>query len=376
MKIVEYKMHQFIMRLKQPYRFASYEYRTRPINILMIKDELGNIGLGEVEAFEFPNYVDEIQSQCVRSINTRIMPLLGGKNYDTPFEFSRFINSMNGPKMASAAVEMAVWDLFSKRNNVSFQQLLFSTIGQMNNLPAKVEVGVAIGIHNNSIQMIDEIQKQIDKEYNRIKLKINRGTKISDLVEIRRHFPKVLMMIDCNSQFGLRDKSFFQSIDNLDFAMIEQPFGKKDFKDHAKLQSIIRTPICLDENILTSDDVMKVFNKHSGQYVNMKIARVGGVSNALAMTNLAIQNGLKVWCGGMLETGVGRAFNLAFASLPFFKFPGDISASDRYYINDITEQSFTINNGEMSIPQGDGIGVNLSQMAQIAFDNEEWINLG
>lgn len=375
MQIVEYKMHQFNLQLRKPYRFANSTYQIRPINILAIKDELGNVGLGEVEAFQFPNYIEEVQSQCVASLNSRILPLLGTKNYDTPFEFSRFINSTNGPYMARAAVEMAVWDVFAKRNSVSVQELMRLAIGQNEPLPKKVEVGVAIGIKKSAEEVIAAIQQELDQGYQRIKLKVNRSYTVKMMEDIRRAFPHQLMMIDCNSQFHLRDKSFFQNIDGLNFAMIEQPFGKKDFKDHAKLQAQINTPLCLDENIFNSEDIWQVINRRSAKFINMKLARVGGLSNALALTTLAKQHGLQVWCGGMLETGIGRAYNLALASLPFYDFPGDISASNRYYKNDVIDSEFVIEKGKIKVPQKIGLGVKLNQAAQAAFDEQDWIKI-
>lgn len=375
MQIVSYKIHQFSFQLRHPYRFADAFYRDRPINIIALKDELGNVGLGEVEAFEFPNYIDETQRQCVYSITSRIMPLLGSKNYDTPFEFARFINSTNAPYMARAAVEMAIWDLFAKRNGISVQKLMMLAVGDSSTPTSAVDVGVAIGIKDSTQDVINAIQKELDEGYTRIKLKINRNYSVKMLTEIRAMYPDTLMMIDCNSQFHLRDKSFFQNIDGLNFAMIEQPLGKKDFIDHSKLQAQINTPICLDENIFNSEDIWKVINRHSAGFINMKLARVGGIANALALSALAINHGLQVWCGGMLETGIGRAFNLALASLDYFKFPGDISASDRYYKKDIIKSEFEIENGKISVPQSIGLGVELSQAAAEKFSEVEWLKI-
>ncbi|WP_125709213.1 o-succinylbenzoate synthase [Companilactobacillus zhongbaensis] len=375
MQIVSYKIHQFSFKLKHSYRFADAIYRDRPINIIALKDELGNVGLGEVEAFEFPNYIDETQRRCVFSITSRIMPLLGSKVYDTPFEFARFINSTNAPYMARAAVEMAIWDLFAKRNGVSVQKLMMLAVGDSSAPDSSVAVGVAIGIKGSAAEVIKAVQRELDLGYSRIKLKVNRHYSVKMLTEIRAHFPDVLMMIDCNSQFHLRDKSFFKNIDGLNFAMIEQPLGKKDFIDHAKLQAQIHTPLCLDENIFNSEDVWKVINRHSAGFINMKLARVGGISNALALSALAVNHGLQVWCGGMLETGIGRAFNLALASLGYFQFPGDISASNRYYEKDIINGEFEIDHGKITVPQGVGLGVELNEYAQEKFAEEEWIKI-
>lgn len=375
MQIVAYKIHQFSFKLKHSYRFADAIYRDRPINIIALQDELGNVGLGEVEAFEFPNYIEETQRQCVYSITSRILPLLGSKTYDTPFEFARFINSTNAPYMARAAVEMAIWDLFAKRNGISVQKLMLLAVGNTQTPASSVAVGVAIGIKDSASEVISAIRRELDQGYSRIKLKVNRNYSLKMLTEIRREFPDVLMMIDCNSQFHLRDKSFFKNIDGLNFAMIEQPLGKKDFIDHAKLQAQINTPLCLDENIFNSEDVWKVINRHSAGFINMKLARVGGIANALALSALAIDHGLKVWCGGMLETGIGRAYNLALASLNYFQFPGDISASDRYYEKDIIDGEFQIEDGRIKVPQGIGLGVQLNDHAQSKFAEEDWIQV-
>lgn len=375
MKITEYKMYQFNMKLKKPYKFANSVYTTRPINILALKDELGNVGLGEVEAFEFPNYIDETQAECVRILKTRTLPLLGSKEYDTPFEFSRFIDSTSGPYMARAAAEMAIWDLFAKRNSVSVQQLMSLALNRNQTLQREIPVGIAIGIKKDVRSLIDEIKKQVDLGYTRIKLKVNRQYTVKMLEEVRQAFPKILMMIDCNSQFSLKDSSFFQNIDGLNFAMIEQPFSKKDFKDHAKLQKRIMTPLCLDENIFNSEDIWKTINLGAAGYINMKIARVGGIANSLALTSLAEAHGLKVWCGGMLETGIGRAYNLALASMPLYHFPGDISASDRYYEKDLVKEDFELSHGKIKVPDKVGLGVTLNDFASQCFAKVDWIKV-
>lgn len=375
LKIIEYKMHQFRLELVQPYRFAESTFRYRPINIVAIKDELGNVGLGEVEAFEFPTYIEEIQADCVRILKTRVLPLLGSKEFDTPFEFSRFINSTNAPYMARAAVEMAIWDLFSKRNNISVQKLISLAVSTNQPLKKQVSVGVAIGIKTNAEQIIQDIEHQLDLGYTRIKLKVNHTYTVGMLKQVRQVFPKEEIMIDCNSQFSLRDKNFFQNIDGLNFSMIEQPFSQKDFRNHAKLQSHLMTPLCLDENIRNSEDIWKVVNLGAAKVINMKLARVGGIANALALTVLAENQGLKVWCGGMLETGIGRAYNLALASMPFYSFPGDISASNRYYKNDVIREDFQLEDGKLNVPEKVGLGVTLNPVAKAKFNQDEWIKI-
>jgi O-succinylbenzoate synthase len=259
--------------------------------------------------------------------------------------------------MAKAGLEMAVWDLLGKRRGISLKQLLG---GESN----RVQVGVSIGIQESSPELINTVESYLAQGYNRVKIKIKPGRDIDDSSAVRQAYPDLQLQVDANSAYSLESAQSLLPLDELDLLLIEQPLSEDDLWDHSLLQKEFNTPICLDESIISPRHARQALEMKACKVINIKSGRVGGLSQAAAIHDICRAHNVPVWCGGMLETGVGRAANLALASLPGFTLPGDISATDRYYQEDITEQRFTLNPGStITVPTGHGLGVNINRKA-------------
>jgi len=252
--------------------------------------------------------------------------------------------------MAKAAVEMAAWDMAARAAGVSLSEKLGGTRGA-------VPVGVSVGLQRSDEALHEKVAGYLEEGYARVKIKIKPGRDVEMLVGLRERFPDVRLMADANSAYTLADAPRLKEMDRVGLMMIEQPLCHDDFLHHARLQEQLETPICLDESIESVDDMELALELGSCRIVNIKPGRVGGHASARRIHDLMASRGLPVWCGGMLESGVGRAHNVALASLPGFVLPGDISASRRYWEQDIVEPDFEVHDGHMRVPTGAGIGV-------------------
>jgi O-succinylbenzoate synthase len=259
--------------------------------------------------------------------------------------------------MAKAGLEMGLWDLLGKQQERSLQDLLGGGA-------AKVSVGVSVGIQPTAADLLEVVGDYIDLGYQRIKIKIKPGRDIRETQVVRHTYPRILLQVDANSAYTLESAEALKSLDELDLLLIEQPLSDDDLWDHSRLQAELRTPICLDESILSERHARQALEMGACRVINIKSGRVGGLSQALAIHDLCVARNVPVWCGGMLETGVGRAANLALASLQGFILPGDISASDRYYVEDITHQRFILNpDSTIDVPRNPGLGVTIDESA-------------
>lgn len=252
--------------------------------------------------------------------------------------------------MAKAGLELAYMDLLARTHDKSLSQLIGGT------RPA-VAVGVSLGIQPALDQLLRRIDQYLALGYQRIKLKIKPGWDIDVVREVRRRHPDILLSVDANSAYRIEDGPHLQQLDEFNLLMIEQPLDHDDLVDHARIQSELRTPICLDESITSVRRARQALDLDSCRIINIKIGRVGGYSEALTIHDLCHARGIPVWCGGMLESGIGRAHNIALASLPGFTLPGDISASSRYFARDVIVPPVTVNaNGTVDVPQRSGLG--------------------
>ena len=258
--------------------------------------------------------------------------------------------------MAKAGLENAVWDLLAKAQDVPLSQLL-------GGVRDRVEVGVSIGIQPTLEGLLERVNQFVEKGYRRIKMKIEPGWELEPLARVREQHPTIKLMADANSAFTLAHVELFKQMDPFNLIMIEQPLHYDDIFDHAKLQAQINTPICLDESIHSPNHARWAIEAKACRIINMKVARVGGLGNAVEIHNMAQEAGVQMWCGGMLESGVGRATNLHLATMPNFVLPGDISATDRYYVEDIAEPTFSLNTEDstITVPTGPGIGVEVQR---------------
>ena len=259
--------------------------------------------------------------------------------------------------MAKSGIEMALWDLKGKMENRSLREML-------GGVRDHVEVGVSVGIQPTTQSLINTVAGYLDQGYQRVKIKIKPGRDIVDAQEVRKAFPTLRLQVDANSAYTLDTATRLLPLDELGLLLIEQPLDEDDLWDHAKLQQQLKTPICLDESILTPRHARQAIEMGACGVINIKTGRVGGLSQAVMIHNLCSQQNIPVWCGGMLETGVGRAANLALASLPNFALPGDISATERYYAEDITEQRFILNpDSTIDVPNRPGLGITVNHDA-------------
>jgi len=354
MNIQSIETYQVRLPLKTPFVTSYGRLEEKAFDLFVITDEQGNQGFGELVAFEQPDYVQETLVTERFIIQQHLIPLLLTEAIEQPQEVSTIFEEVKGHWMGKAALETAIWDLYAKRQQKSLTEFFGPT-------RRKIPVGISLGIQEDLPQLLKQVQLAVEKGYQRVKLKIRPGYDVEPVALIRQHFPNLPLMVDANSAYTLADLPQLQRLDHYQLAMIEQPFAADDFLDHAQLQRELKTRICLDENIRSLKDCQVALALGSCRSINLKTPRVGGIHEALKIATFCQENDLLVWLGGMFESGVGRALNLQFASQPTFSFPGDISATERYFYEDIITEPFVLEQGTMTVPQGLGIGVTLSQ---------------
>lgn len=354
MKIHRIDCYRVRLPLRIPFETSYGRLAEKAFDLVLVTDELGNQGIGELVPFEQPDYIEETIDIARIILQKHLIPLLDNVDIQHPKEVALLFNEVKGNHMAKSSLETAIWDLYAKRNGKSLKEYFTDTRTQ-------IPVGVSVGIQTDLTKLLDQITKYVALGYQRIKLKIRPGYDLKPIDAIRNKFPDILLMVDANSAYTISDSSHLKQLDAYDLAMIEQPFAANDFLDHAQLQKELKTDICLDENIRTLKDCELAFSLGSCRSINLKIPRVGGLTEAMKIVEFCKEKELLVWLGGMFESGVGRALNLQFASQKIFTFPGDISASDRYYYEDIITEPFEIRKREINVPDGLGIGVLLAQ---------------
>ena len=279
-----------------------------------------------------------------------LAPIAIGKEWTTPSEIGQWFRQIRGHQMARAAVENACWDMTARANNITLHELLGGT-------RKDIPCGVSIGIQDTPEQLLEKIGIEIEAGYRRIKIKIKPGWDYDILKLVRQTFPNITLSVDANSAYTLADINMLKSLDEFNLLMIEQPLGHDDIVDHSHLQKQINTDICLDEPIISLDKTRKAIEMESGRIINIKLGRVSGFSEAIKIHNYCYEHNIPVWCGGMLEAGIGRSHNIALSTLPGFILPGDVSASKRYFKEDIIEPPVTVSNdGFIKTPQLTGTG--------------------
>ncbi|MBD7985941.1 o-succinylbenzoate synthase [Sporosarcina sp. Sa2YVA2] len=349
MLIEEFTVRRLKMRMKEPFTTSFGTLQDKQFLLIEVKDELGNSGWGESVAFEAPWYTEETVDTNLHMIRDFLIPLLIGKKLSHPDQVGEIFSPIRGNNMAKAAVEGAVWDLYAKRNNLSLAKALGGN-------RQSIEVGISIGLQQDLPQLIAKVQSYLDEGYKRIKVKIKPGEDIELIRGLRASFPDVPLMADANSAYTLEDTSLLKQLDEFGLLMIEQPLGYDDIVDHSVLQQELKTPICLDESIHSLTDARKAIALGSTKVINVKIGRVGGLSEAKRIHDYCMAHGIPVWCGGMLEAGIGRAHNIALTSLPNFILPGDTAGSSRYWEKDIITPEVIVLDGQIKVPSTKGIG--------------------
>jgi O-succinylbenzoate synthase len=351
MKIERIALYHITQPLLHPFRTSFGTEYDRPC-ILVAVSGAGVTGWGECVASDAPGYCYETINTAWHILSDFLVPVVIGHSFASPQKVAACFDGVRGHPLAKAGLENAVWDLFGRAKGVPLGQLL-------GGVRPRVEVGVSIGIQPTVQQLVQQVSYFVEAGYGRIKIKIEPGWVIEPLDAIRNKYPEIRLMADANSAFSLDDVALFQEMDRFNLLMIEQPLHHDDIFDHAKLQAQIKTPLCLDESIHTLMHARAAIEMKACRIINMKVGRVGGLSNALAIHRLCADAGIPLWCGGMLETNVGRAANLHLASLPGFTLPGDISASSRYYAEDVAAPNFQLNSEDstITVPTAPGIGV-------------------
>ena len=310
----------------------------------------GAVGYGECTAGEAPLFSHETIDTAWVIIKNVLASIVLGRNWSLPSEVGRWFKHFRGHYMARAAVENACWDLTARANNTPLYKLLN---GKLEQIPC----GVSIGIQDSPEQLLEKIKLEIEAGYRRIKIKIKPGWDYDIIKLVRRSYPDIQLSVDANSAYTLADIDLLKRFDEFGLLMIEQPLGYDDIVDHSRLQKHINTAVCLDEPITSLDKVRKAIELKSCRIINLKLGRVGGFSEAVKIHDYCYEHNIPVWCGGMLEAGIGRSHNIAMSSLPGFSLPGDVSASKRYYKEDIIEPPVKVNDeGFINIPRVPGTG--------------------
>lgn len=347
-------LREIRLPLKEPFRISSGVCTERRILLLELFDDAGRSVWSECVAGEQPNYSAETIDTAWLAIERWVAPRVLGARFDGPEEVRAAVErDVRGHPMAKAAVEMGCWGLAATADGVSLAARIGGT-------RERVATGISLGIQGTPDALVERARAALLQGYRKIKLKIAPGMDVAFVRAVRAALgPDVHLMADANSAYRLADADHLATLDAFDLIMIEQPLGQDDLRQHAALQRRLRTPLCLDESITSVDRVADMIALGSGKIVNIKPGRVGGYATSRAIHDLCQANGIPVWCGGMLESGVGRAYNIALASLPNFTLPGDLSPSARYWTQDIVDPEWTMDaEGMVAVPHTHaGIGV-------------------
>jgi len=356
MKINRINLYHLRMPLLSPFETSFGRITTRDCVLLEAFAE-NLVGYGECPADRDPGYSYETVGTAWHILQDFLVPAVLGREMNSAEALQQHMAFVRGHLMAKAGLEMALWDLSGKLRGLSLREML-------GGVRQKVEVGVSIGLQESPTRLVEVARRYLDQGYKRVKIKIKPGRDVQDAQAVREAFPDLRVQVDANSAYDLENINALAPLDELGLLLIEQPLAEDDLWDHSKVQAMFRTPICLDESITSPRLARQALEMKACRVINIKPGRVGGLSQGVAIHDLCQAQAIPVWCGGMLETGVGRASNLAIATLSGFSLPGDISATDRYYEQDITQERFTLNpDSTIDVPNGPGLGVSINKKA-------------
>ncbi|MFE0506243.1 o-succinylbenzoate synthase [Peribacillus butanolivorans] len=349
MKIKEVRLRHLNMDLTAPFTTSFGTFVDKEFILVEVKNEEGLSGWGESVAFGAPWYNEETIKTNWIILEDFLIPLVLDKELEHPSEVSEMFSHIRKNNMAKSAIEGAIWDLYAKEKNIPLSTALGGELD-------KIDVGISIGIQETVADLLKKIENGLKDGYKRIKIKIQPGWDVDVIREVRKQYPDVPIMADANSAYRLKDIELLKQLDQFDLMMIEQPLSSDDIVDHATLQAQIKTPICLDESIHSVEDARKALELGSCKIINIKIGRVGGLTEAKKIHDLCKERNVPVWCGGMLESGIGRAHNIALTTLDNFTMPGDTAASANYWHKDIIQPEVTVEDGVIVVPKTAGIG--------------------
>lgn len=348
MKLETFDLYRVNLPLVSPFRTSFGTQTVKDALIVRASTDLGE-GWGECVAMSEPLYSSEYLDAAEHVIEQHLAPRLFAAADLKPHHVAPTLDQVRGHRMAKASLEMALMDAELRLAGISLASFL-------GGVREEVDCGVSIGIQENTAKLLDLVQGYLDEGYRRIKLKIEPGSDLVPVRAVREKFPDILLQVDANSAYTHSDAHHLARLDAFDLLLIEQPFPEEDIRSHATLAQIAKTPICLDESIVSAQVAADAIAWGACSIINIKAGRVGGYLEARRIHDVCAANGVPVWCGGMLETGLGRAANVALASLPNFTLPGDTSASDRYFAQDLTEP-FALQDGRLRVPTRPGLGV-------------------
>jgi O-succinylbenzoate synthase len=349
MRIDAIILRELHMPLVRSFETSFGVTRNRRILLAEIHSE-GLTGWGECTAGEHPFYSGESTESAWVAITQELAPMLAAERPEHGGEIPKILGRVRENRMAKATLENAIWDLEAQREGIPLAHLI-------GGVRSRIPCGVSLGIQASIPELLAIIEEELAAGYQRIKLKCKRGWDVEVFERVRNRWPEISLSCDANSAYRLSDTDHLAAFDDFDLLMIEQPLWADDFFYHSRLQKRLDTPICLDESIRNRRDALAAIEMESCKIINLKLGRVGGFSEAIATHNAAQERGVPVWCGGMLESGIGRSHNIALSTLENFSLPGDVSASARYWVDDIVEPAVTVTaEGEIVVPDTPGRG--------------------
>ncbi|KIH70551.1 o-succinylbenzoate synthase [Salinicoccus roseus] len=359
MNIKQIKLHQLLMKMKTPFTTSFGTQQDRHITIVEAIDDTGRSGFGECVSGEDPLYSEEFMDASIIAMKKYFAPLVIHGEIDHPDDVWEKFKPFKRNNMAKSAIEGAVWDLYAKQNDMT----LAEAIGGRKE---KVDVGVSLGLEDTDELLLEKVKEKVDEGYKRIKVKIKPGRDVEMIRSIRDRFGDIPLMVDANSAYTLDDMETLKALDEFNLMMIEQPLAAGDLIDHAKLQKEISTPVCLDESIDSYEAARGAIELGSCRIINVKVGRVGGITQSKKIHDLAAHHDIPLWCGGMLEAGVGRLHNIAITTLGNFTLPGDTASSSRYWYEDIITPEVVAEDGVVEVSREPGIGstVDFGKMEQ------------
>ena len=360
MKIEQIEMREVQMPLISFFETSFGRTTLRRIILIKVLAD-GVVGYGEATSPEGPFYNHESTETAWHILKDFVIPPILSANINHPLDVAPLLKRIRGHNMAKAALETAIWDLYSRKLKKPIYQLLGGS-------RQSLDCGVSIGIQESIDELLAKIDWELEAGYQRIKIKIKPGWDVKVVQEIRKRFQKIILMCDANSAYKLQDLEHLKALDDFGLLMIEQPLAWNDILDHVQLQKALKTPICLDESILDAEDARKAIEAGACQIINIKLGRVGGYSEAIKVHNICHSHQIPVWCGGMLESGIGRAHNIALSTLKNFSLPGDVSASKRYFHEDIVDPAIEVDSsGRIHVLPEMGIGFqpNMSRINKV-----------
>ena len=349
MQIQGITLREISMKLVAPFETSMDRLEVRRILLLEANVD-GVTGWGECVAAEAPFYSPEYADTAWPVLRDFLWPMVKGQRFDSACEVWALLKRVRGHNMAKACLEAAAWDAEAKQKGIPLAKLLGGT-------REEIASGVSIGIKRSVDELVATVKKELAAGYQRIKIKIKPGRDLEPVERLRQEFPRIKLMVDANSAYTLEDFPLLQQLDGFYLMMIEQPLGWDDLYSHIELQKRLETAICLDECVHTEEQARAAVELGACKIINIKLGRVGGFAMARRIHDLCQQHGIPVWCGGMLESGIGRAHNVALATLSNFSLPGDVAASKRYWAEDIIAPEVTVSpQGTIRVPARPGIG--------------------